>query len=170
MNRPDVSFTFGGYVVRPVAERDRAYLEKLIREDDYHRERMNADFFLKPKPGEESLALEDKSGQVVFYFKTQAAVRLAIQFTDSSTLAAKRRNGMALIEGLAWIIGILRKNNFREILFDTEGPELHVFAKRHLGFVDAPGLLAMAVDSTPAVEIQPEAVGTLPTGRLERVG
>jgi len=163
-------FTFGKYTVRPTGERDRAYLSKLIAADPYHADRMNADYFLKLQPGEDSWALEDKDGKVVFYFKTSTAVRMAIQFTETDSLAAKRQNAAALIEGLAWVIGIFRQNRFREVLFDTEGPELHVFAKRHLGFVDAPGLLSLALTSSAAIEIQPEALGMVPTGRLERVG
>jgi len=168
--RPANHFTFLGYQVRPVAEQDRAYLDLLIQGDEYHRGRMSADFFLKLQPGEDAWALEDQQGEVVFYFKTQTAVRLAIQFTDSSTLAAKRRNSAALIDGLAWLTGILRQNRFHEMLFDTQGPELYVFAKRHLGFVDAPGLLSLALTSSQSMQMQPEALGNVPTDGLERVG
>lgn len=164
------SFSFDGYTVRPITEKDRVLLELLIEQDEYHRGRMDADFFLKKQPGEDSWALEDERGRVVFYFKTSTAVRMAIQFGSGNSPTDRRTNQAALLRGLRWIEGIFRANHFREIIFETEGPELTVFAKRHLGFVDAP-LLSRTLPSTRTVpESQPEALGTLPTDGLERVG
>lgn len=168
--QPAHSFTFDGYTVRPTTEQDRPLLETLIEGDDYHRERMDADFFLKVQPGEDSWALENEQGEVVFYFKTSTAVRMAIQFCKGNSPTERRGNQVALMKGLHWIEGLFRANHFREIIFETEGPELTVFAKRHLGFVDAP-LLSRVLDHTLSVpETQPRAVGTVPTNRLEGVG
>jgi hypothetical protein len=136
--KPAQSFTFDGYTVRPVTEQDRTFLEVLIENDRYHRGKMDADFFLKLQSGEDAWALEDESGGVVFYFKTSTAVRMAIQFTAASTPDKRRGNQAALLKGLRWIEALFRANRFREIIFETEGPELTAFAKRHLGFVDAP--------------------------------
>jgi len=168
--QPSPTFTFDGYTVRPVTEQDRPYLELLIKADVYHCDRMDGDYFLNLLPGETSWALEDEHGRVVFYFKCTPAVRMSIQFAAEHDLAGKRRNMTALLKGLAWIEAIFRAARFREIFFDTEGPELTVFAKRHLGFVDAAHLLCRPLDMPNAPKIEPEAVGRVPTGRLERVG
>lgn len=137
------TFTFDGYTVRPLDERDRPYLADQIAADPYHRNRMDADTFLQLQPGEDAWALEDEQGRVVFYFKTATAVRLSLQFP---TLEDKERNRTAMLKGLAWIEGIFRANRFREILFDTEGVELANFAKRRLGFSEATGLLSRPIE------------------------
>lgn len=168
--QPSQTYHFNGYIVRPVTEQDRPYLEMQIQADEYHRERMDADFFLKVLPGESSWALEDKDGRVVFYFKNSPVVRMSIQFTAEADLTGKRRNISGLIRGLAWIEAIFRASLFREIIFDTEGPELQLFAKRHLGFVDAPGLLSRLLSTPEGLEAQDRSVGTVPTGRLEVEG
>jgi hypothetical protein len=133
-------FHFDNYVVRPVSEKDRIYLEALIEADQYHNGQMDADYFLKLKPGEDAWALEDDKGKVLFYFKTQTAVRLSLQFAQAETAAAKTRNRIALLKGLAWIEAQLCANSFREILFQTEGPELTAMAKRRMGFREVSGL------------------------------
>jgi hypothetical protein len=127
-------FHFDEYVVRPMSERDRDYLDTLIEDDAYHKGRMTPDYFLNLLPGEDAWALEDEQGNVLFYFKTQTAVRVSIQFTGSKTKEEKQRNRTALVKGLAWIETMLRQNHFREMIFDTQGPELAAFAKRRLGF------------------------------------
>ena len=127
-------FHFDEYVVRPMCERDRDYLDTLIEADAFHKGRMTPDYFLSLLPGEDAWAFEDEQGTVLFYFKTQTAVRVSIQFTGSKTAEEKSRNRTALVKGLAWIETMLRQNHFREMIFDTQGPELAAFAKRRLGF------------------------------------
>lgn len=133
-------FHFDSYVVRSVTEQDRAYLNELISADEYHSDRMDADFFLNLKPGEDAWALEDEQGKVLFYFKTQTAVRLSMQFAQTETTAEKTRNRIALLKGLAWIEAQLCANSFRELLFQTDGPELTAMAKRRMGFREVSGL------------------------------
>jgi hypothetical protein len=134
-------FHFDQYVVRPVAEQDRVYLDSLIDADQYHHDRMDADYFLKLKPGEDAWALEDEKGNVLFYFKTQTAVRLSMQFAQAETSADKTRNRIALLKGLAWIEAQLCANSFRELLFQTDAPELTAMAKRRMGFREVSGLV-----------------------------
>lgn len=160
------TFTFEGYSVRPITEQDRSLLEILIEGDDYHRGRMDADFFLKLQPGEDAWALENEREEVVFYFKTSTAVRMAIQFAAGYSPVERRANQAALMKGLRWIEGLFRANRFREIIFETEGPELTVFAKRHLGFVDAPLLSRTLGRPSDVPPTQPEDLGKVPTSRL----
>jgi hypothetical protein len=143
--QPTTVLSFDGYTVRPVTEQDRPYLEMTIRDDPFHRDRMTADYFLKPEQGQDSWAMEDEEGFVLFYFKTSAVVRIGIQFTRSDHLTDKMLNAMALTRGLAFVEAIFQANRFREVLFDTEGPELAAFAKRRMGFTDAGNLLVRSI-------------------------
>lgn len=130
----DQHFHFDQYIVRPMHEGDRQYLDSLIEDDAFHKGRMTPDYFLKLMPGEDAWALEDLQGNVELYFKTQVAVRLSIQFAHSKTREERSKNRMALIKGFAWLEAMFRQNRFRQIIFDTQGPELTAFAKRRLGF------------------------------------
>ena len=148
------TFTFDGYTVRPLDERDRPYLDIQIEADDFHRGRMTSDHFLQLQPGEDAWAIEDEQGRVVFYFKTATAVRLSIQFPSIEGAGDKARNREGMLKGLAWIEGIFRANGFREILFDTEGIELANFAKRRLGFTEATGLLSRPIQPMMREKLQ----------------
>lgn len=175
------AMTFDGYTVRRVQPGDRAFLAQLIEGDPYHRD-MTPDFFLKLMPGEDAWALEDERGEVVFYFRTSTAVRIAIQFRPTGSPTDRARNRRALLRGLRWIEDVFKKNLFREIITDTEGSELRAFAKRHLGFKEAQTLVralgvpvalasagqASRVPNPP--ETPPRAVGATPTGMSERMG
>jgi hypothetical protein len=143
-NQPTNAFAFKDYEVRAITEADRPYLAQLIEADEYHRDNMTPDYFLLRERGEDAWALE-KNGKVLLYFKTSTAVRVGMLFAQVETRDDRRENQIALMNGLAWLEVILAGNGFREILFDTEGPELHVFAQRHLGFVDTPNLMSRAI-------------------------
>jgi hypothetical protein len=160
--RPAPVLVFREYEVRPVTEADRPYLAQLIEADEYHRGNMTPDYFLIRERGEDAWALE-KDGHVLFYFKTQTAVRMGMLFAQASTRDDREENRTALMHGLAWLEAILTGNGFREILFDTQGPELEVFAKRHLGFVDAGKLLSRTISSGGEQKSTGEAVGRVPT-------
>ena len=155
-------FRFDDYVVRPMCERDRVFLDSLIEEDAYHMGRMTPDFFLHLVPGEDAWAVEDLQGNLIFYFKTQTAVRLSIQFSAGKTTEERRRNRDAMTKGLAWIEGMLQQNHFREIIFDTEGPELKAFAKRRLGFRESLSELVRGVSPPRAIGSHVEAWGHAP--------
>ena len=160
---PGIRFSFDGYTVRPLTEGDRPYLNSLISADPYHVGRMDADFFLKRERGEDAWALEDEHGQIVFYFKTTVSARLAIQFRPSPSPADRLRNAAAMMKGLRWIEGILKSNGFREIVTDTEGPELREFLKRRLGFAEASVLARPLKSMGQELETPSEALGRLPT-------
>lgn len=154
-------FTFDGYTVRPVAERDRTYLDLLITADPYHADRMTPDFFLDLGPGEDAWAMEDEEHRIVFYFKTATVVRVAIQFADWGTHSARNRNQRALTRGLRWIENLLRQNRFTEMIFDSEGPELRAFSRRRMGFASS-AILSKTI-------AQPRGWATLATD-IEREG
>lgn len=167
-NQRPPSFTFGEYEVRQVTEADRPYIAKLIEDDDFHRDNMTPDYFLKLERGEDAWCLE-KDSRVLLYFRTSTAVRVGMVFAAAETRVNRAENRSALIQGLAWLEMILAGNGFREIFFDSEGPELQLFAKRHLGFGDAPNLLQRPILSKIPPQGAGVAVGTVPTG-IERAG
>lgn len=167
--KPIETYQFDGYNVRPMTEQDRPYLEMQIAADPYHRDKVTPDFFLKLLPGESAWALEDKDGRVVFYFKNSPVVRMHIQFTADPTLAGKKRTMWGLLRGLAWIEGIFRVARFREIIFDVDSPELKYFAKCSLGFTETPDLLSRLVPPETEHGRDGDPLGTVPTGKLERV-
>ena len=138
-------FQFEGYKVRPIEERDRTYLADLIRRDPYHRDTMNADWFLRLTWGEDAWAIEDERGTVRGYFKTQTAVRLSLQFAQGESREEKYENAKLLIRGVDWIESQLKRNGFREIVFQTDGPELKEMAKRRMGFVELSGELVRSI-------------------------
>jgi hypothetical protein len=152
-----------------MGEQDRAYLDTLIEADAYHKGRMTPDYFINLLPGEDAWAIEDEHGTVVLYFKTQTAVRLSLLFAQAATPAEKHRNRDVMLRGLAWIEAMLRQNHFREILFDTEGPELRAMAKRRMGFRETTGDLKREI--TPP---KPQMIAVEPWGRspheLQREG
>lgn len=170
-------FHFDGHTVRPVDESDRAYLNQLIAADPYHRERLTAGYFLDRQPGEDAWAIEDAQGDVVLYFRTSTAVRIGIQFAAPQD---KARNRIALVRGMHWLEQTLRRNHFREIVFDTDAPQLAAFAERTLGFrsgelltryIGQPRVQDFTGVGTPGEGVRtfeppptpPEALETLPT-------
>lgn len=125
---------FDSYIVRPVAEADRLFLDETIAKDEYHRDCMSADYFLKLLPGEAAWAVEDEIGNVLLYFKTQNVARISLIFTRPD----RELNRNLLTKGMAWLENMLVQNRFHEMLFDTKGRELRLMAKRRLGFRDSP--------------------------------
>jgi hypothetical protein len=137
-----MTFHFNGYTLRPVLKGDRDYLTRLIEADPYHKDKMNAGWFLDLGPGEGAWAMENERGEVVLYLKTQNAVRLSIQFGEQGSDA----NRDALIKGLAWLEETLFLNGFCELIFDSDSPVLWATARRRLGFAMAhPGTMVKAV-------------------------
>lgn len=149
-----MTMQFDTFTVRPIEERDRVFLSNLIASDPYHAGIMDADYFLKLVPGEDAWAVEDEHGEVVFYFKTQTAVRLSLQFTQGETPTARERNRRAMLHGMAWIEAQLRSNNFREILFQTDGPALAAMAKRRMGFREGAGELFRGIPASNPQQAQ----------------
>lgn len=125
---------FGKYTVRPLLERDREYLATRIAADPFHRETVNVEWWYNNPPGENAWAVEDEHGVVVLYFKTQTACRFSLQFATDNRLT----NWKVLTEGMEWLAETLTGNQFREIITDSNGPELRAMATRRLGFLPAP--------------------------------
>lgn len=129
---------FDKFNVRAVSEADRSYLAEVIARDPYHRHNMTPDFFLKLRKGEDAWAVEDDHGYIVMYFKTQTAVRFSCIFTRSNSLREKATNARVLRAGWNWLCQLLSHNGYREVLTDTQNPELEMFTKKVLGFISLP--------------------------------
>jgi hypothetical protein len=147
MNAPQ--FHFDGYTLRLTEERDRPLLTTWIAADPNHAGRVLPDFFLRNPPGEDCWALEDVAGHVVFYFKTQTAVRLHIQFGPAETEAERAVNREAMLCGMRWLETRLCANNFREMVFQSDNRILRIFATHELGFREARGELTHAIRGAP---------------------
>jgi len=130
-----MKLTFDGYTVRPVEERDRAFIRQLAV-DEYH-PGMSADYFLKLVPGEDAWAVENQQGYVVLIFKTKVVCRLSMIFGNQP----QDENRDVLTKGVEWLANTIMHNRFRELIFDTEAPLLRHMAKKRLGFTEAPGVL-----------------------------
>lgn len=131
------TFRFDGYFVRPVDERDRAFIEQQIAADPVHAGKMDASYFIGTLPGEDAWAIENMQGMVVLYFKTKVVARLSLLFGNQES----NENRDALTKGVQWLEESLAHNRFRQIVFDTEGSALRATAKRRLGFTEEPSLL-----------------------------
>lgn len=133
-----MTFQFDRYTVRPVTEKDRAYMDRLIANDTFHAGLISADWFLKLLPGEGAWAVEDEQGTVALYFKTENVVRFSLQFGEGDS----SENRAVLQKGMDWLEGMFLQNHFREVIFDTKAAVLAATAKRRLGFTElAPGTL-----------------------------
>ena len=124
---------FGKFGVRPLMERDRNFLAELIAADPFHKDSVSVGWWYNNPPGENAWAVEDETGKVVLYFKTQTACRFSLQFVTED----KRTNWKVLTEGMQWLAETLTNNHFREIITDSNGPELRAMATRRLGFLPA---------------------------------
>jgi hypothetical protein len=109
--------------VRKVEPTDRPLLDAAAEADPYHRA---AGLKGSHWAGEDSIFYEDGTGPVVA-LKTTSVVRVDVQFLTQD----KERNGRALVEGFYTYLGILHRRGVKEVIFNTESPEVaHFFTKR----------------------------------------
>jgi hypothetical protein len=155
-----MSSSFDQFQVRPVSEADRPYLTEIISQDPYHRWNMTADFFLKRPKGEDAWAVEDQQGNIVLYFKTQTAVRFSCIFARSETRRDKATNARVLRAGWQWICRLLSRNGYRELITDTESPDLAMFTKKVLGFSSLKEQLSKAIPLTATGETEKNSLHT----------
>ncbi len=125
--------------VRKVESGDRALLDAAALADRYH---AAAGLTGEHWAGDDSILYEDGNGPVVA-LKTTNVVRVDIQFLTED----KERNGNALVAGFYAYVGILQKRGIKEIVFNTESPEVaHFFTKRfHFRPVSA-GTFSLRID------------------------
>lgn len=111
--------------VRKVEPGDRELLEAAARADTYHLAAgLKAEHWMDES--ESTLWWEDENGPVVA-LKTTNVVRADIQFLTQDF----ERNGKALLDGFWRYADILQKRGVKEIIFNTESPQVaKFFAKR----------------------------------------
>jgi hypothetical protein len=142
-------YTFADYKLRATTESDRAHCAAWIAADPDHAGKVKADFFLAQEPGIESLVLEDKFGEPIFYFRMTRAVRVDIQFGPSTTRQERERNQTALTLGLQWLEKLAILACIRQISFESTNPKLRTFCEYSFGFEGAPNELLRAVAPPP---------------------
>jgi hypothetical protein len=112
--------------VRNVVESDRELLMAAAQADPYHAAAgLTGDHWA----GSDSIFYEDETGPVVA-LKTTNVVRSDIQFLTQD----KERNRKALLEGFWTYVNILRKRGVKEIIFNTESPEVAYFFLQRFRF------------------------------------
>lgn len=109
--------------VRKVREADRPLLDAAAEADPFHKAGgLTGEHWAGP----DSIFYEDEIGPVVA-LKTSNIVRVDVQFLTQD----KARNANALIAGFYAYVGILHKRGVREIIFNSDSPEVaHFFQKR----------------------------------------
>lgn len=124
--------------VRRVVESDRELLNRAARSDPYHSQAgLTGEHWM-----EGSIFYEDEKGPVVA-LKTTNVVRTDIQFLTQD----KMRNGAALLEGFWKYIEILQKRGVKEVIFNTESPDVaHFFQKRFRFRELKPGTYSLRID------------------------
>lgn len=140
-NMPKVEaeiYRFGPYTLRMATPADRELCAEWIARDDWHKEKMDAEFFLKEEPGVGCYVLEDHEGAILF-FRTENTVRLHMQFDGRFDSAARERNREALLTGMDWLAMQLAAKSIVEMTFDSDNPLLRLSACKRLGFHTAPG-------------------------------
>lgn len=150
----DILAKFDGYTLRTVTAEDRPALEAWIAADKRHNGLIDPEFFMglaTDENGETAIdprptccALEDKSG-VVFFIRLGRASRVNIQFAPAQSLKSRRRAGLALLKGMAFLEVQLAKAGAEEWIFETEDHELAEMAEKRLGFVQSPNEMVRVI-------------------------
>lgn len=149
MNDEKVVAEFDDYSLREVSfNRDVLQLASWISEDEHHAHLRPAFFlgqvegedgYVQPDPRPTCYALEDETGQVVFYIRLDKAARVNIQFDPTrQTLRDRARVGRGLLRGMAFLEVGLAKANVTQWIFDTRAQGLAAMAKTRLGFYESP--------------------------------
>ena len=100
--------------VREVSESDRAQISDWIEKDADHKDKCDADFWLKSAPGLKLFAIEDSCG-TIFYVRGESLLRLHIQFAPDQ----KVRTAKAIDEFTELIAAGAKKQNYKQIIFES---------------------------------------------------
>jgi len=125
--------------VRHVEERDRDLLNAAALADPYHAAIGLTGDYWKPA---DSILYEDAEGPVVA-LKTQNIVRSDIQFLTQN----HERNSRALYEGFWTYVKIMQARHVREIIFNTQSPDVTRFFQRRFHFAEVkPITMSLRID------------------------
>jgi len=94
---------------------DKEQIAKWIEQDPNHAGLSSAGFWSDQIPGVEQIAVEDEFG-AIFYVRKESIMRLHIQFAPEKD---KRRTAKAIDEFTKRISEVARKNNYRQIIFES---------------------------------------------------
>ena len=124
--------------VRTVRETDKPLLVAAAEADPFHvAVGLTGDHWL----GEDSLFYEDELGPVVA-LKSTKVVRADIQFLTQD----HERNAKALMEGFWRYVDIWQKRGIKEIIFNTNSPEVVKFFAKRFHFKEVkPGTYSLRI-------------------------
>jgi len=114
---------------REINELDKEQLDKIISNDEYHKDLITSDFFYAPGTYTKIYEKDDKP---VFYIRATKSLRVDLQFVDIND---KKNNALALIETLNEWVELAKKSGFTEIYCNTASSKLADFCVKHLGFI-----------------------------------
>lgn len=151
------AFTFDEYRLVAASEELREHLQQWIDADPFHAGKVGTDFFIKKETGANACVLLDKFGEPVFYFKTELAMRVHIQFGPAATSEERERNREALTKGFGWLKQMAANLGVRQLVFSSENPLLRHFSGKRLGFHKSPFELVCPVTPTERPTTQEKA-------------
>lgn len=148
----------GAYRLRSaIKDQDHERLARFIEADADHRGRVKPEYFYNREPGIESYAIEDASGNVV-YFRITRCLRIDVQFGPSETPAQRAAIRDTLMDGFAWLIGQASRSGIRQIIFDSVSRPLIAFCKRRFRFEASPNEFVCPIPA-PKPEQSPQGDG-----------
>lgn len=131
-------FYFEDYLLRPTDETDETFAIHWTLADPDHKDITRPDFWLEQSAQRDSYVLLDGEGRV-FFLKLhridKTTIELHIQFPPEDTREQTLRVAKALIVGLDWLEGELRKHGIRHLAFDSHSQRLISFAIKKLHFL-----------------------------------
>lgn len=140
---------FDGYTLREADSiTDLETLAAWIEADETHRGIFAPQHFLSgalaadPRPG--CYALEDATGEVVFFIRLSRAARVQIQFPPEADRDSSRTL-RGLLHGMAFLEVELAQAGCEEWIFDTMNPQLKKTAERLLGFTESTHEMVRAI-------------------------
>jgi hypothetical protein len=124
--------------VRTVRDEDRPLLMAAAEADEFHKAvGLTGDHWL----GEDSLFYEDERGPVVA-LKSTKVIRADIQFLTQD----HERNARALLQGFWKYAEIWHKRGVKEIIFNTNSPEVAKFFSKRFHFRELkPGTYSLRI-------------------------
>lgn len=155
-------FTFGPYTLRATTAEDADHCLRWIAGDKHHAGKTSVDFFVNT---DEHVAERDKNvekmvvelsatGERIFYFTVEHAIRVHIQYGPSETPEDRDKNRAGMEVGFGWLLDRAQQTGYREVLFQTNEPLLARFVQRRIGFVASQGEQVRRITAPQAVQQQ----------------
>jgi hypothetical protein len=149
-----------GFDIRPVTESDRTLCEQWILANPEHRGKVKADFYLKPEDNVQTFVVTEND-EPLFFFRDEIALRFHMEFGPSFTEAERDRNRRGLEWGIEWLLNMARGAGVRQLVTQSDSPELRKFCEKRLGFTTSSGEMFRWTSAPKPEEAQGKALQPL---------